>query len=634
MFTMEELLSEQNQQEAFEYFSTRKDSISADGMRLSDFPDYWELNGRHILSEIYDGSYIPDLVKTFDILGKTGKKRTVSRLSMTDRFISRLLAQKLKRYMDCGFSEHSYAYREGKGTLQAVQQAKKYIESGQYFTVEIDIENFFDTIPHARLLNMLEPKFSDRRVLRLIQKYLKPKVVQDGFITEKTCGLLQGNAMSPVLSNFYLKDLDSYLEKKYTHWIRFADNINVYVASREKGYSIFSDICQKLSFDFGLHISQQKSGIYSAFDRRLLGYDIFRKKNGVEVKKHDYRKIRISKSWSACVIEKINGEYHIIQDGILSKKDYAMLFENQEEKHHIPVETTEQLNIYGNVTLASGVLNTAASQKIRLGFFNSYGNLIGYFLPERDNISVKTALKQYACYADSAKHLAVAKSLEEAMLHNLRANLRYYSSRKKAGLSEPIDKLSCWINRIWKAASIEELRLIEARARQEYYHSFNIMINQTDFSFSKRTRRPPEDELNSMISFGNTLLYNRFLQIIWKTSLDPRIGILHTSERRRFNLNLDFADLFKPIISDRIIFSLVNRLRIRKSEHFCQPDSGGVHLNQEGKEIFIEEFESKLSKKISIRGQEYSYLQWMEREVHRYLKFLVEDEPYHPFKYY
>lgn len=634
MFTMEELLSVQNQQDAFEYFSTRTNSISADGMSLSDFPDYWELNGKRILSELYAGQYVPGLVKPFEVLGKSGKKRTVFRLSSTDRFISRLLAQKLKNYMEPEFSCRSYAYQEGKSTLQAVQQAKEYIETGKHFTVEIDIENFFDAIPHSRLLNMLDEIITDKRVIRLIYRYLKARILQDNTIEEKTCGLLQGNAMSPVLSNFYLNGLDSYIEKKYDSWIRFADNINVYTDSREEGYAIFSDICQKLYYAFGLCINQKKSGIYSVFDRRLLGYDVLRKKKYVEIKKHDYRKVRISRSWSACIIEKVGGEYHIVQDGILNKKGYAMLFENQEEKHHIPVETTDQLNIYGNVTIASGVLNTAAGRGIRLGFFDSYGGLIGYFVPVKDHISVKTALKQYACFADKIQHLAVAKELEESMLHNLRANLRYYISRKHSGLEKWNDELTLWISKTNDARSIEELLLIEAKARQTYYLSFNIIMKNTDFTFRKRSRRPPEDELNTMISFGNTLLYNRFLRIIWKTSLDPRIGIIHTAERRQFNLNLDFADLFKPVITDRIIFSLVNRCRIRREEHFYMPDSGGIHLNKEGKQIFLEEFEAKLSQRLNIRGQEYSYLQWMEQEVLHYMKFITEKKPYHPFKYY
>ena len=634
MFTMEELLSEQNQQEAFEYFSTRTNSISADGMCLSDFPDYWELNRQRILSELYAGRYIPGVVKPFEILGKSGKKRTVFQLSAADRFISRLLAQKLKAHMDAGFSRYSYAYQEGKGTLQAVQQAKEYMESGKHFTVEIDIENFFDTIPHSLLLDMLAEKISDKRVFRLIRRYLKSRILQDNTIREMTCGLIQGNAMSPVLSNFYLDRLDAYMEKKYDSWIRFADNINVYTDSQEKGYAIFSDVARKLYGIFGLRINRQKSGIYSVFDRRLLGYDVLRKKTYIEIKKHDYRKVRVRRNWAACIIEKIDGEYHIIQDGILNKKDYALLFENQEEKHHIPVKTAEQLNIYGNVTLASGVLNTASGQGIRLGFFNSYGNLLGYFLPAGDNISVKTALKQYGHFANPAEHLAAAKSLEEAMLHNLRANLRYYSSRKHAGLNEIIGRLNHRIGSIPDAASVGELRLIEAKARQEYYFAFNNIMKHSDFIFKKRNRRPPEDELNAMISFGNTLLYNRFLQIIWRTSLDPRIGIIHTSERRQFNLNLDFADLFKPVITDRIIFSLVNRCRIRKEEHFYIPDSGGIHLNKEGKEIFLEEFDAKLAQRLNIRGQEYSYHQWMEQEVRRYLKFITENESYHPFKYY
>ena len=175
--------------------------------------------------------------------------------------------------------------------------------------------------------------------------------------------------------------------------------------------------------------------------------------------------------------------------------------------------------------------------------------------------------------------------------------------------------------------------MIEARARQLYYVAFNQILKNNEFKFLKRSKRPPLDEINAMLSFGNTLLYNQFLQIIWKTSLDPRIGIVHATNRRAHSLNLDFADIFKPIITDRIIFSLINLKQI-KSEHFERMEDGGIYLNKLGKRIFLEEFMEKLESKFVIKNESLTYKQLMINEVRNFQKHVINGEKHKPYKYY
>ena len=268
-------------------------------------------------------------------------------------------------------------------------------------------------------------------------------------------------------------------------------------------------------------------------------------------------------NWHPSVLQSINKEYHILQDGILGKKDYALLFENEEQKHYIPVEAVNQLNLYGEVTLSSNVLNTISEYNIRLGIFDKYANLIGYYVPREYQKDSEVVLKQCSLYLDEEKRLSVARKLEIAGIHNIRANLRYYNKKMYNKLESFIKNMDNAIEDLKTATSINEMLMIEARARQQYYESFNIIIpSECGFRFVKRTRRPPEDELNAMISFGNTLLYNVFQQMIWKTSLESRFGIVHAASRRETSLNFDFADLFKPIIVDRIIFTLVKKHQI------------------------------------------------------------------------
>lgn len=180
MFTLEELLSKKNQSMAFSYLSKKKDGCGKDGMKLSRLQEYWELNKERICQEIGEGIYTPGIVEMYEILKPNGKKRTLSKWNSIDRFITRLLEQKLTRYIEPTFLENSLAYQEGKGVLCAVMKAKEYIEKGYEYVMEIDIKDYFDNIPINRLEMLIAERISDERVLNLIKKYLNCKVSKDG----------------------------------------------------------------------------------------------------------------------------------------------------------------------------------------------------------------------------------------------------------------------------------------------------------------------------------------------------------------------------------------------------------------------------------------------------------------------
>lgn len=161
---------------------------------------------------------------------------------------------------------------------------------------------------------------------------------------------------------------------------------------------------------------------------------------------------------------------------------------------------------------------------------------------------------------------------------------------------------------------------------------FSNIIKDEQFKFTIRTKRPPQDAINACISFGNTLMYNEFLSIIWLKGLHPEIGMVHATNRRNYSLNLDFADIFKPIISDRVIFTLINRkmLGIESFEEYNQ----GVYLSKSGKKIFLEQFEKKLNEALVIKGKKYTYRELMILEVQNFKNEVIKKEKYRPYKYY
>jgi len=273
------------------------------------------------------------------------------------------------------------------------------------------------------------------------------------------------------------------------------------------------------------------------------------------------------------------------------------------------------------------------NNKIKVSLFDSFNHYIGAFIPSNFHKSANILIEQVRIYEREEERLEFAKKIIVAATHNILSNLRYYNKkRKNVNFKEYIDSIETSILNMKKCSSNKELLLEEARMREQYYSSFNIIINNQDFSFSKRTKRPPKDELNAMISFGNTLVYQIIALEIYKTQLDIRISYLHSSKRRYENLNLDVAELFKPFIVDKVIFLLTNKIMIDKEMHFEKRENG-VYLNMEGKRLFINQFNKKLFSKITINQKEMTYYSIIRLEVLKILRYFKNQEEYKPFKY-
>lgn len=632
MITLESIFSKKNISHALDHLSRKTNGGGSDVAPMTELISQWELNRERIQDEIVNKTFTPNIVHEYEIINGKGKCRKVNNFTGLDKFITRLITQKLNSYFQPLFCDNSFAFQEGKGIQCAVNQIREYVRNNNETLVEIDIKHFYDNISLEKLMNILRNYIHDDRVLYLIDVYLHCTVSYDGQAYKKEKGLIQGLSMSPVLSNVYLHTLDVYMKEKGYHYVRFCDDIYIVIPNDFPGEEVYNEISELLKSEYLLEVNESKSGIYSIYERRILGYDFVKKRNHISVERHPYDSPSYYRKWHDCVIERVNKEYHITRNGILNKKDYALLFENEEEKHHIPVEATEQLNIYNEITITSSVINTLSKENVRLAFYDKYGDVLGYFIPEKCSKDNKTSLMQYKEYTNVKLRLRTAKSMEVAAIHNIRANVRYYI-KKGIDLLLLENELTVAIKHINECKTIDDLLLEEARCRQLYYQSYNKILHNNDFTFEKRTKRPPMDAINALISFGNTLLYNRVQQIIWKTSLNSGIGIFHAANKRHYSLNLDFADLFKPIIVDRIIFSIINRKQISKDD-FVNLPNGGVYLSGEAKKLFINEFNDRMSCKLVVKNKKLTYQQLVEQEIYSYYKYIVDGDKYKPYKYY
>lgn len=322
---------------------------------------------------------------------------------------------------------------------------------------------------------------------------------------------------------------------------------------------------------------------------------------------------------------------YLFSDGVLKRKDNTVYFQNAEgKKRFLPVENIAEMMVFGEVEFNKSLVELLSQKEIILHYFNYYGYYMGSFYPREHLNSGYAILKQAQHYLEEEKRLCLAKKFVTGAANNIRQVLRYYLNRGKS-LETAITTIETLMGKIVQATTIPVLMAIEGNIRDVYYKAFDTIIDSKDFVFEERSRRPPKNYLNTLISFGNTLAYSVCLSEIYKTHLDPRIGYLHSTNFRRFSLHLDLAEIFKPILVDRLIFSCIAKKSITKKDF--ENSLEGILLKEKGKKSFIEKWEEKLKTTFQHRGLErpVSYRRLIRLELYKLEKHFIEDEEYEPF---
>ena len=316
---------------------------------------------------------------------------------------------------------------------------------------------------------------------------------------------------------------------------------------------------------------------------------------------------------------------NINSNGILYRKDNTLKYVNQEINKTIPVHAINEINCYGKVSLKSGAITLLQNEKILVNFFNKYGHYNGSLYPKITLNSGSVIVKQALAYDNSEKRCNIAQEIVQGMKHNMRKTLKYYSKKGK--------DVDYYINKIEQeeilSDNINQILSSEGKLWQHYYPAFNKITNK--FPIEKREFRPPTNEMNALISFGNSLLYTTTLSEIYHTYLHPSISFLHEPRERRFSLACDIADIFKPIIVSRTIFKLVNTNMINQKSF---KNDVGVYLTDKGRQVFIEEYQRKLKTTIKHPNlnKKVSYRYLLRLECYKIIKDLLDDKEYESFK--
>lgn len=322
---------------------------------------------------------------------------------------------------------------------------------------------------------------------------------------------------------------------------------------------------------------------------------------------------------------------YVYSDGTLRRNDNTIQFESADgNKRDLPIERISDVYIMNEMTLNSQFLNLISKYGICMHFFNYYDYYIGSYYPKESLLAGNILVNQVQYYADSVKRLEIAKAFIEAASYNIYRNLRYYNGRGKdlEGFMTAIEEER---RRIAEAISINELMGYEGNIRKTYYDAWNIIID-TDIDFVKRKRNPPDNMINTLISFVNALIYTRTVSEIYKTQLNPTISYLHEPGVRRFSLCLDISEIFKPLIGDRLIFTLLNRRQI--SEKSFTEELNYLHLKKEASQLISTELDKRLKETINHRdlGKPVSYQYLIRLEAYKLIKHLTGEKTYEGFK--
>lgn len=327
----------------------------------------------------------------------------------------------------------------------------------------------------------------------------------------------------------------------------------------------------------------------------------------------------------------MNKSMYIYTPGELKRSDNTILFIDHEgNKRYRPVEKISDIYIFTEMTISTKFLHYMSEYGIPVHFFDYYSHYTGSFYPKEKLVSGKLLVKQVEHYTHYEERIKIAQKIIMAAADNIYRNLRYYHSREK-DVKEQMEQIDFLRKKIGKTSSIEELMGIEGNIRKEYYSAWNEIINQ-NLAFEKRVMNPPDNEINSLISFVNSMIYSKVLSEIYKTQLNPTISYLHEPGVRRFSLALDIAEIFKPLIGDRLLFSLLNKNQITK-DSFTE-GLKGLHLKKPASQLISKELDERLEKTILHKELEkkVSYRQLIKLECYKLVKHLLGEKEYEGFR--
>ena len=323
---------------------------------------------------------------------------------------------------------------------------------------------------------------------------------------------------------------------------------------------------------------------------------------------------------------------YIFSKGDLTRQDFSIKYKNEKGNFYLPIEKIKELYCFNDITISTKLLDILGTAGIVVHFFNYYENYVGTFYPKKALISGKLTVKQAITFENN--RLVIAKDIVNGIAKNIKAVVYHYYRHGVKELKELIDFCSKDVNRLLeKSNDIKQILSVEGKIWAMFYASFKYFLPE-DFVINKRVKRPPDNPMNAIISFGNTLLYTKTISQIYNTHLDQAISFLHEPSEARFSLSLDLSEVFKPIIVFKTIFDLVNNKKLKVEKHFEEKLNYSL-LNENGKKVFIEAFEERINQTFEHPklNRKITYKQAIKLDGYKLIKYILEGKEFIPFDF-
>jgi CRISPR-associated endonuclease Cas1/group II intron reverse transcriptase/maturase len=644
---------------AWELVRRGSPAAGVDGVTVDLFAGVAQWQIQLLMQQLRRSRYDASPARGFYLQKKSGGHRLIGIPTVRDRIVQRFLLQAIYPKLEQVFGPSAFAYRPGLSIYTAVDRVMERYRHQPAWVVKADIEAFFDRLVWPLLLNQLEQLQLPELYQQTIAQQLKSGIVLGGRFQRPTQGVLQGGVLSGALANLYLHDFDRQCLDADIHLVRYGDDCVAVCQSlieASRSLRLMQDWVENLYLNF----NPEKTRIIPPGERfTFLGHEFC---NGEVIPpKRNYTpkasKRRQPRSGfgppKLCSIVKSQkqktsfstDEYwsddmttlYISDQGafLCVNQQEFQVFHEKELKCSIPISRVSHIVLFGCCNFSSGAMSIALRRRIPILYATTKGRHWGQLSTEGfSNTNYLTA--QVLRSQEPGFGQRQAKSIILGKLHNSRMLLLRLNRRRPTEIAtKAITEMAELMPKVEQAENIESMLGYEGHGATLYFRAFATLLLKP-FAFEKRSRRPPTDPVNSLLSFGYTLLFQNLHAMVSVVGLHESFGNLHTIQKNRPSLVCDLVEEFRAYVVDSLVAYLVNS-KILTPEDFTPPNEhGGVYLFPDARQKFHKHWNDKLQTKVTHphTGNKVSYRRCMELQVWEYLSCVTgERETYRPMRW-
>lgn len=618
--------------------------------------------------QIHHETYHPQPARGFYLPKRNGGKRLIGISTIGDRIVQRWLLEELYFPLEEAFSHCSYAYRPGRNIQQAVKHLYFHYQYQPAWIIQSDIKQFFDCLSWALLLSLLEDLKLNGLLLALIEQQLKTAIKLQNRILLPTEGVLQGSILSGALANLYLNDFDHDCLRGDINLVRYGDDFAVACRSHRTAEKTLTKLENWLATRH-LKLQPEKTRIVAPDQSFIfLGYEfragqvfapppVIPKNSALALPSGSPRTQRklyfhsfLSQPPKACSLKKgrnlpplspANPKHYFCEDMttlyvtdqgayLKAQNHQFQVYHQQELRCQIPVNRISHIVLFGCCNMSHGAVRLSLSRRIPVLYLSQRGRYFGRL--ETEGQAKVAYLAQQIKRADDAEFVRnQAETIVRAKLHNSRILLKRLGRRRKnTAIEGAVTTLATIMDNLPSAATLDELRGHEGNGAKVYFQALGTLF-LGEFTFSHRTKRPPTDPINSLLSLGYTLLHQNLHSFVEVMGLHTHFGQLHVPRDNHPALVSDLVEEFRAQVVDSFVAYLVNK-KIFTAEDFTPADErGGIYLHHDSLKKFLKHWEEKLQSEIThpYTGFKVSLRRCFELQVREYIACLMGDQDYY-----